>query len=303
MGMISVSIKHLQMILIFVLASGRLTGGETIAITDSVFSAKIERDEWGVPHIYGKRDADVSFGLAYAHAQDDYKTIEDVIFALRGELASIYGRDAAVNDYYVHLMNFWNTIEERYESEVADDVKLLCDGYAAGINLFLDDFPDQRRKQLSNLTGRDVVAGFSHKMPLMFGLDGVLKKLAKEKPPEFIGYGDELQSGPFDMVASNVMAVAPQRSGDGYTRLWLNTHQPWDGPVSWYEAHLVSEEGWDFFGALFPGSPVPFIGHNPYLGWSHTVNSPDLVDVYKLTINKQNKNQYQQSAENFEQFH
>ncbi|MCS5645578.1 MAG: penicillin acylase family protein, partial [Candidatus Marinimicrobia bacterium] len=123
-------------------------------------------------------------------------------------------------------------------------------------------------------------------------LDGVLKKLAKEKPPEFIGYSDELQSGPFDMVASNVMAVAPQRSSDGYTRLWLNTHQPWDGPVSWYEAHLVSEEGWDFFGALFPGSPVPFIGHNPYLGWSHTVNSPDLVDVYKLTINKQNKNQY-----------
>ena len=292
MGMTSVSIKHLLLILIFVLASGRLTGGETIAITDSVFSAKIERDEWGVPHIYGKRDADVSFGLAYAHAQDDYKTIEDVIFALRGELASIYGRDAAVNDYYVHLMNFWNTIEERYESDVADDVKLLCDGYAAGINLFLDDFPDQRRKQLSNLTGRDVVAGFSHKMPLMFGLDGVLKKLAKEKPPEFIGYSDELQSGPFDMVASNVMAVAPQRSSDGYTRLWVNTHQPWDGPVSWYEAHLVSEEGWDFFGALFPGSPVPFIGHNPYLGWSHTVNSPDLVDVYKLTINKQNKNQY-----------
>ena len=292
MGMTSVSIKHLLLISIFVLASGRLTGGETIAISDSVFSAKIERDEWGVPHIYGKRDADVSFGLAYAHAQDDYKTIEDVIFALRGELASIYGRDAAVNDYYVHLMNFWNTIEERYESDVADDVKLLCDGYAAGINLFLDDFPDQRRKQLSNLTGRDVVAGFSHKMPLMFGLDGVLKKLAKEKPPEFIGYSDELQSGPFDMVASNVMAVAPQRSSDGYTRLWVNTHQPWDGPVSWYEAHLVSEEGWDFFGALFPGSPVPFIGHNPYLGWSHTVNSPDLVDVYKLTTNKQNKDQY-----------
>ena len=62
--------------------------------------------------------------------------------------------------------------------------------------------------------------------------------------------------------------------------------------MSWYEAHLVSEEGWDFFGALFPGSPVPFIGHNPYLGWSHTVNSPDLVDVYKLTTNKQNKDQY-----------
>ena len=94
------------------------------------------------------------------------------------------------------------------------------------------------------------------------------------------------------MVASNVMAIAPQRSLDGYTRLWLNTHQPWDGPVAWYEAYLKSEEGWDFYGALFPGSPVPLIGHNKDLGWSHTVNSPDLIDVYKLTVNKQNKNQY-----------
>ena len=75
MGMTSVPIKHLLLILIFALGSGRLTGGETIEINDSVFSAKIERDEWGVPHIYGERDADVSFGLAYAHAQDDYKTI------------------------------------------------------------------------------------------------------------------------------------------------------------------------------------------------------------------------------------
>ncbi|MAQ87824.1 MAG: penicillin amidase, partial [Candidatus Marinimicrobia bacterium] len=81
-------------------------------------------------------------------------------------------------------------------------------------------------------------------------------------------------------------------SSDGYTRLWINTHQPWDGPVSWYEAHLVSEEGWDFYGALFPGSPVPLIGHNTDIGWSHTVNEPDLIDVYKLTTNKLNKNQY-----------
>ena len=66
MGMTSIPIKHLLLILIFALGSGRLTGGETIEISDSVFSAKIERDEWGVPHIYGKRDADVSFGLAYA---------------------------------------------------------------------------------------------------------------------------------------------------------------------------------------------------------------------------------------------
>ena len=263
-----------------------------ISVNDSLFSAKIERDDWGVPHIYGTRDADVSFGLAYAHAQDDFTTLEDIVFALRGELASKHGRSAAVNDYYVHLMNYWGMIEDRYESDVADDVKLLCEGYAAGINKYLQDNPALKKRSFDPVTAKDIVVGFSHRMPLMFGLDGVLKKLSKKKPPEFIGSNGDSQEGQFDMLASNVMAVGPQRSSDGFTRLWINTHQPWEGPVSWYEAHLVSEEGWDFYGALFPGSPVPLIGHNNYLGWSHTVNEPDLIDVYKLTINKLNKDQY-----------
>ena len=268
------------------------SSADNLIIKDSNFLAEIKRDQWGVPHIYGKRDADVSFGLAYAHSQDDYKTIEDVVYALRGELASIHGRDAAVNDYYVHLMNFWNMVENRYESDIPNDVKAICEGYAAGINKFLDDNPIHKNKTFRVVTAKDIIAGFSHRMPLMFGLDGVLKKLAKKKPPELIGYSKDSQEGNFDMIASNVMAVGPQRSSDGYTRLWINTHQPWEGPVAWYEAHLISEEGWDFYGALFPGSPVPLIGHNPYIGWSHTVNSPDLIDVYKLTINKKNKNQY-----------
>ncbi|MEL1234339.1 MAG: penicillin acylase family protein, partial [Candidatus Neomarinimicrobiota bacterium] len=263
-----------------------------ISVDDSLFSAKIERDDWGVPHIYGTRDADVSFGLAYAHSQDDFTTLEDILFALRGELASKHGRSAAVNDYYVHLMNYWGMIEDRYESDVADDVKLLCEGYAAGINKYLQDNPSLKKRSFDSVTAKDIVVGFSHRMPLMFGLDGVLKKLSKKKPPEFIGSNGDSQEGQFDMLASNVMAVGPQRSSDGFTRLWINTHQPWEGPVSWYEAHLVSEEGWDFYGALFPGSPVPLIGHNNYLGWSHTVNEPDLIDVYKLTINKLNKDQY-----------
>ena len=279
----------IPLILLFNVTLGKQN---VISVNDSLFAAKIERDDWGVPHIYGTRDADVSFGLAYAHAQDDFTTLEDIVFALRGELASKHGRSAAVNDYYVHLMNYWGMIEDRYESDVADDVKLLCRGYAAGINKYLQDNPSLKKRSFDLVTAKDIVVGFSHRMPLMFGLDGVLKKLSKKKPPEFIGSNGDSQEGQFDMLASNVIAVGPQRSSDGFTRLWINTHQPWEGPVSWYEAHLVSEEGWDFYGALFPGSPVPLIGHNNYLGWSHTVNEPDLIDVYKLTTNKLNKNQY-----------
>ncbi len=155
----------ISLILVFNFILGK---ENVISVNDSLFSAKIERDDWGVPHIYGKRDADVSFGLAYAHAQDDFTTLEDIVFALRGELASKHGRSAAVNDYYVHLMNYWGMIEDRYESDVADDVKLLCRGYAAGINKYLQDNPSLKKRSFDSVTAKDIVVGFSHRMPLMF---------------------------------------------------------------------------------------------------------------------------------------
>ena len=136
-----------QIILSVLIASGKPIN--TVSVSDSVFTAKITRDEWGVPHIYGKRDADASFGLAYAHSEDDFQTIQDVLYALRGNLSLLRsGRDAAVNDYYVHSMNFWGMIEERYENEIPNDVKILCEGYAAGINKFLLDNPSKKGKTL-----------------------------------------------------------------------------------------------------------------------------------------------------------
>ena len=63
-----------------------------------------------------------------------------------------------------------------------------------------------------------------------------------------------------------------------------NSHQPLRGGVAWYELTVESEEGWHFTGANFPGSPFPFLGHNRHLGWTNTVNRPDMVDVYALEM-------------------
>uniref|UniRef100_UPI0015752398 penicillin acylase family protein n=1 Tax=Sphingomonas bacterium TaxID=1895847 RepID=UPI0015752398 len=84
---------------------------------------------------------------------------------------------------------------------------------------------------------------------------------------------------------SNAFVVAPKRSSDGATRLVSNAHQPWRGGVAWYELVVHSGTGWNFAGATFPGAPYPLLGHGVSLGWTNTVDRPDLTDVYKLVLN------------------
>src|SRR6185503_3797906 len=67
----------------------------------AAYDARIIRDRFGVPHIYGKRNADVVFGLAYAHAEDDWKNIEEVVRSNRGTLAEIVGPDGAKSDDFI----------------------------------------------------------------------------------------------------------------------------------------------------------------------------------------------------------
>jgi penicillin amidase/acyl-homoserine-lactone acylase len=249
---------------------------------------RILRDTWGVPHIFGRTDADVAFGLAWAHAEDDFATIQGALLAARGRLASVYGQDAAANDYMVSLMRVWDAVDAGYERDLAPQTRALCEAYAAGLNRYAARHPAEARAALYPVTGRDVVAGFVHKLPLFFGLDGVLEQLFEPRRRPL---------GAPPAPGSNAFAVAPSRSEDGFTRLAVNSHQPWEGPVAWYEVHLHSDEGWDAAGGTFPGAPLVLHGHNRDLGWAHTVNRPDLIDVYVLDVDPRNPNRYRFDGE------
>ncbi len=85
-------------------------------------------------------------------------------------------------------------------------------------------------------------------------------------------------------VGSNMWAVRPDKSASGKALMFINPHQPFFGPGQWYEGHVVSEEGWNLLGACFFGSPFPSIGYNGHIAWSHTVNNPDIVDLYTITF-------------------
>jgi penicillin amidase/acyl-homoserine-lactone acylase len=245
------------------------------------YHARIVRDDYGVPHIFGHTDADVAFGLAYAHSEDDFATIQDVTLATRGQLAASEGAKAAPGDYLVHAMRVWETVDARYDRDLSAQVRHVLEAYADGVNYYAALHQGDVKRGLLPLTGKDIAAGFVFKTPFFYGLGDTLKKLTADTGGK-----------PAPPIGSNGIAVAPARSADGATRLLVNSHQPYSGPVAWYEAVLQSDEGWHVAGGFFPGSPFMLHGHNEHLGWANTVNEPDLVDVYRLTINPGNPNQY-----------
>jgi len=253
----------------------------TLIARASHYDVRIRRDIWGVPHILGKTDADVAFGLGFAHSEDDFATIQDVALATRGTLAAANGPSGATTDYLVRVFRVWENVNARYERDLPPDLRKVVEAYADGVNYYAALHPDQVKGNLLPLTGKDVIAGFVFKTPFFYGLDSMLRKLNQDTGGK-----------PLPEIGSNGLAVGPHRSADGATRLLVNSHQPYEGPVSWYEVVLQSGEGWHVVGGIFPGAPFMLHGHNEHLGWANTVNDPDLADIYRLTINPQNENQY-----------
>lgn len=268
------------------------------------YDVVIRRDELGVPHIFGQTDADAAYGLGYAHAEDDFQTIQQAMVAARGKLGAAYGIDAAPNDYMVQLLRIWDVVDAKYDT-IPADVQAIMQGYADGLNYYAALHEDEvLLPELFPLSGRDVAAGFIHRVPLFFGLDGALGELFAETRQGTVSQkeiGDwrlEIAQSPISNLppavkyGSNAVAVGPSRSANGETFLAVNSHQPWEGPVAWYEAHMHSEEGWNMVGGLLPGSPTITHGHNEHLGWAFTVNSPDLIDIFVLEMNPDNPDQY-----------
>ncbi len=238
----------------------------------------IRRDRWGVPHVKGRTDADAAFGLAWAHAEDDFTTLQEVMAGTRGRLGEMTGAKGAAQDYAYHLLAVRPDVDRGYATKLSPQLRAVVEAYAQGLNLYAARHPEERRlRGLFPIAGKDIVTGFALTSPFFFGLDHTLSALVENKPLP----NDSNLERP---RGSNAFAVAPSRSADGATRLLINSHQPWTGAVAWYEAHVTSDEGLDMAGGLFPIAPFPLNGHNGVLGWANTVNRPDLVDVYRLAL-------------------
>ncbi len=243
----------------------------------------IARDSFGVPHIFAPTDPEVAYGLAWAHAEDDFATLQMLILTGKGRLASALGKKGAQADYVFNLLRCRQLVEDQWSSLSPDFIRLIS-GYVQGINAYAKAHPkDVKYKKAFPVNNKDYLAASIFSISIFCGVERTL--------PKILGGNIETIPG-FSSEGSNAFAFHPSKTTTGEAFLAINAHQPVEGPVAFYEAHLQSEEGWNMLGGLFPGACLIFHGTNENLGWAHTVNSPDIIDIFQLQSNPKNSNQY-----------
>ena len=217
----------------------------TLASFAQIDPAKIDivRDHYGVPHIFGKTDPEVAYGLAWAQAEDDFETIQQSMLAGKAMLAAYKGKEGATIDYIIHLLRIPELVEEKYESDLSPDFKRLIEGYCAGINAYAKQHPEEvLLKKSFPISPKEMIQFSILQMSVLSGADKALSAIFNNKVPLIENY---------KTAGSNAFAFNSAKTTDGQVYLDINAHQPLEGPVAFYEAHLSSEEGWNITGALF----------------------------------------------------
>ena len=236
---------------------------------------EIIRDNYGVPHIYAPTDAEVAYGFAWAQAEDHFKLIQEAYLAGNGLLGKRIGLKAAGADFLTQLIQSEEIVNELYGT-LDEKFIVLAEAFASGLNAYAKKHPEEiLEKKLFPLTVKKLLRYTQLQLFISNGADKLVRGIINNS----LSWPYKIEE---DSKGSNLIAISRNRTGSDETFLAINTHQPLEGPTSWYEAHLVSEEGTNIIGAAFPGTPCILTGANEYLGWTHTVNYPDKADVYEI---------------------
>ncbi|MGK0455699.1 MAG: acyl-homoserine lactone acylase PvdQ, partial [Paraglaciecola sp.] len=211
-------------------------------------NTEIIRDDFGVPHIYGKTDADAVFGLLYAQCEDDFNRVErNYIWAI-GRLAEVEGEELLYSDLRARLYMTKEEAIKNYNNS-PKWLQVLCIAFADGINYYLKTHPEIQPKLITH---------FEPWMPMYFSegsIGGDLERVSTRKIKEFYGESENkvavneglirLEDG--EPRGSNGFAISGDKTKSGDAMLLINPH------TSFFfrgEVHVVSEEGLNAYGAV-----------------------------------------------------
>ncbi len=247
----------------------------------------IKRDIWGIPHIYGNRDVEVAFGLAYANAEDAFVEMQEMFIIAKGLNGKYKGKEGVKTDYMLHALNIPEKIEKWYDIQVSFEFQMYLDAYCQGVNYYATHNPKEvLMKNIFPITPKEVLQGYAFFIAIESHMDKAIGDILKEEKITSQTIATDLSKG------SNGMVISGKLIQSGKTTLMMNPHLPMYGLGSLFEAHLVSKEGLNIHGAVWHGGVSCLLGVNEFLGWTSTTNDVDKNDTYVLEMHPKNKLEY-----------
>ncbi|SFW54766.1 penicillin acylase family protein [Luteibacter sp. UNCMF366Tsu5.1] len=258
-------------------------GAETQRWKREAAAVTIVRDDWGIAHVHGKRDADAVFGMAYAQAEDDFNRIETNYLTSLGRLAEAEGESALWQDLRQRLFIDPLALKADY-ARSPSWLKALMDAWADGLNAYLAAYPEVHPR---------VITHFEPWMALSFSegsIGGDIERVSTKDLQAF--YGNDPAGALAQFVppsswaepsGSNGIAIAPKLTANGHALLLINPH------TSFFfrsELQMSSDEGLDAYGAVTWGQFFIYQGFNKHIGWMHTSTGADVVDEFAETIQR-----------------
>ena len=261
------------------LSAQKINSKEAARLENLAQQVSIIRDNWGIPHVYGKTDADAVFGLLYAQCEDDFKRIEMNYIEKLGRLSEIKGQAVLYNDLEIKLLI--DTEEAKADYKKAPLwLKKLLNSYADAINFYLYKHPEVKPALLTH---------FEPWFPLLW-TDGSIGAISTadlttgELKAFYSGNGDKVAYVEREknvQTGSNGFAFAPSKTAAGNAILYINPH------TTFYfrpEVQVTSEEGLNVYGAVTWGQFFVYQGFNEHCGWMHTSSNVDVADMYAEKI-------------------
>jgi penicillin amidase len=298
---------------VFRLLFGRrlpVTSG-TLALAGLCAPIRIDRDQWGIPHVEVANDHDAWFALGFCHGQDRAFQVESIVRVSRGTLAELVGPKGLPVDRLSRRVGFHRAAQRQYEV-ISDEARHVVDAFAAGVSAGVTRGLPRKPHEFSILggqptpwTGVDVLAFAklqSFVLPsnwdaelarlqiLMADGPEALLALDPSATPEYPVRGlTNLQWLQGDVTAfrefmpgaggSNNWVIGPQRSANGRPLVCNDPHLFPSLPGPWYLAHIRTPD-WSIAGATFTGSPGFAAGFNGHVGWGVTAGLIDNADLF-----------------------
>ncbi|MEH6588385.1 MAG: penicillin acylase family protein [Halioglobus sp.] len=293
------------------------------------YQAEVIWTEYGIPHVSADDWGSIGYGFGYAYARDNYCMLMREYVNASGESAKYFGDEGDINaDLVFRLFNDDQRIQGLFD-DLPTYVQDNFHGYAAGINRHL------RETGVDNLVEgddgcrgadwvRDIdymdVTRLIHKLMLRASSGPLADFSTAVTAPEetvamslpgpsqaevqrlLAGVDPTTFKAAMDMpegweIGSNAYAVGAEASQSGAGILFGNPHFPWQGSLRFFVFHVTMGDEYNVMGAALAGVPMPVIGFNDNVAWSHTVSTGKRFTFYELTLNPDNPMQYEFEGE------